>query len=116
MFHPLHQLWSHFDIFLPFVQTSVELDPESGYESLHDETAEDVESLWVEKFRPKSYLQVGDFFTCGLCVHCEASVPINLLVINDIKLIGHRLLCNELRVKLCIDLTSILYSITRRIH
>ena len=47
--------------FLASNQTSVELDPESGYESLLDESAEDFESLWVEKFRPKSYLQVNPF-------------------------------------------------------
>jgi hypothetical protein len=46
----------------PFRQANAELDGESGYESLHDDdsASEDAESLWVEKFRPKSYLQVAN--------------------------------------------------------
>ena len=42
-------------------KASIDLDSESGYDSSaqEDSGAEDVASLWVEKFRPKSYLQVN---------------------------------------------------------
>ena len=44
------------------VQASIDLDSDSGYDSVQEENNEDVANLWVEKFRPKSYLQVIIFF------------------------------------------------------
>ncbi len=47
--------------FISNSKASIDLDNESGYDSSaqEDSGGEDIASLWVEKFRPRSYLQVS---------------------------------------------------------
>jgi hypothetical protein len=48
-------------VILYLTKASIDLDNESGYDSSaqEDSGGEDIASLWVEKFRPRSYLQVS---------------------------------------------------------